>query len=418
MADGELAAWRPSVVIGSTYFAQGLVAYLGLLMLGTLAQLGTPLDQQVMVLAGGALPWVLKFALGLLLDLGPSWPLRVRSLVSITLLGAAALATWRLAQAWVPGVPDSLVTIGLGWVALNLAMAMQDVLVDALALDLLAGHRALAATGMSLGQALGFGLVGPVWLYSTVAGEGLAAGIELGAIAIAVVALTPSLLWAPGRPPKARERESAQRPRSASDWQWLLAIPLLCVLAMLAPNITAAISNEFLFGESGELHWEFADYATLLLPIAALAGVLGALAWGPLVAKFGPARASAGASLLLGAIWLFFASLSTHWTAPWLMRSMVGGEGFLQPALMVGLHALALYAAARSPLPITGFVLAMAALNLPRVLGPLLAPTLVEHGWVAVFAGCGAVQILAAIGLGLLTGRAKSTSDPEQPGVE
>ncbi len=74
----------------------------------------------------------------------------------------------------------------------------------------------------------------------------------------------------------------------------------------------------------------------------------------------------------------------------------------MQAALLVGLHALALVAAARSPLPITGFVLAMAALNLPRVLGPLLAPTLVEHGWVAVFAGCGAVQILAGIGLALL----------------
>ncbi len=415
MNEGELAAWRPSAVIGATYFAQGLVAYVGALMLGVLAQLGTPLDQQVGILASGALPWVLKFVLGLLLDLGPSWPLRLRALVSIGLLGAAAAATGSLTQAWAPGVPSSLVAIGLGWLALNLAMATQDTLVDALALDLLADHRALAATGMGLGHALGFGLVGPWWLGSKVVREGLAAGLELATIAIALVALSPLLLWAPGRPRKAREQASAKRSRSSSDWLWLLAIPSLGLLGMLAPNITSAVAAEFLFGE---LHWEFEDYAALLLPVGAIAGLIGALASGPLVARVGPERAAAGAALLLGGVWLSFALLSRHWSEPWLIRSLAGSEGLLQAALLVGLHALALLAAARSPLPITGFVLAMAALNLPRVLGPLLAPTMLELGWVGLFAGCGAVQILAGIGLTLLFRRSAASGHPEPAGIQ
>lgn len=398
-ATPKLAAWRPSLAIAATYFAQGLVGYLGAMMLGVLAQLGTPLDQQVGVLASGAIPWVLKFGFGLALDLGPSWPLRIRAVVSMTLLASAALATWALARAWAPGVPDSLVALGLIWLALNLAMAIQDTLVDALALDLLADHRALAATGMGLGHALGFGLVGPWWIGGAVVREGLAAGLGLATIAIAVVAPTALLIWAPGRPRKARAQANSEQSRSPTDWLWLLAIPVLAMLGMLAPNITSAVAGEFLFGELG---WEFADYAGALLPLGALAGIAGALAFGPLVARLGPAWASAIASLGLGGIWLGFAGLSSHWTEPWLIRSLAGGEGCMQAALLVGLHALALVAAARSPLPITGFVLAMAALNLPRVLGPLLAPTLVEHGWVAVFAGCGAVQILAGIGLALL----------------
>ncbi|MFV8755577.1 hypothetical protein ACNOYE_33930 [Nannocystaceae bacterium ST9] len=414
MAGSDLAAWRPSVVVGSTYLAQGLVACLGPMMLGVLAQLGTPLEDQVGVLASGALPWVLKFALGLLLDLGPSWPLRVRSLVSLILLGGAALATWGLARAWAPGVPESLTELGFVWLALNFAMAMQDTLVDALALDLLADRRALAATGMGLGHAIGFGLLGSWWIGGTIVREGLAAGLELAALALAILAATPLLLWSPGRPVAARERPSSRRDRSPSDWLWLLAIPLLGLIGMLAPNITGAVAAEFLFVE---LRWEFADYAIALLPLGAIAGVIGALTCGSLLARVGPAWASASMALLLGVLWLVFASLSSRWSEIWLIRSLAFGEGFLQAALLVGLHALALLAAARSPLPITGFVFAMAALNLPRVLGPLLAPTMVEHGWIAVFTGCGALQILAGLGLLPLIRRTRSAGDPPARGI-
>jgi hypothetical protein len=209
VSNSDLAAWRPSVVIGSTYLAQGLVLYVGALMGAQLAQLGTPLEDQVGVLASGLLPWMLKFVFGLLWDLGPSWPLRIRALVSFTLLAAAAAAMGALARAWAPGVPDSLIMLGLVWSALNLAMAVQDTLVDALALDVLAEHRAVAATGMSLGHALGFGLIGPLWLASVYLEQGLGPAIELATLAIAVVALTPALLWLPGRPRKARERDDA-----------------------------------------------------------------------------------------------------------------------------------------------------------------------------------------------------------------
>jgi hypothetical protein len=402
VGDGNPAAWRAGVVVGSTYFAQGLVYYVGGMMLATLVQLGTPLEQQVGLLATGALPWVLKFVLGLLLDLGPSWPLRVRSLVCTVLLASAALATAWLGRAWAPGVPASLVALGWGWLAVNLALAMQDALVDALALELLADHRALAATGMGFGHALGLGLVGPLWIYSAMLEGGLAAGFELTAILVAVIAAIPLLLWAPGRPTKASERAIAKRERTPNDWLYLLAIPLIAFVAMLGINITGAIGADFLIGH---LAWDFADYGTRVVPIGAVAGLLGALAWGGLLRGASPAWAAGAASLLLGALWLMFAGLSDHWSALWSIRMLNFGEGFLQAAVMVGLHALALLAAARSPLPITGFVLAMAALNLPRVLGPLMAPRLVEHGWIAVFTVCSAVQILAAIALALLARR-------------
>jgi hypothetical protein len=422
VAEGSLAAWRPAVVIASIYVAQGLVAFVGLVMLVVLAQLGMPLEDQVGLLASGALPWVLKFLFGLILDLRPSWPLKVRSLVLLTLLAAATASTWQVSRSWASSVEDSLLALGLAWLALNFAMAVVDTLVDALALDVLPEHRALAATGMSLGHTVGYGLLGALWFYPAVAAHaaelgiegGLAAGLELVVFALALIGLTPVLLWAPGRPGMAWERPSARAERTPDDWRWLLTVPLLAMLTMLAPGITDALGQEFVINVAG---WDQADFMARVVPIGVIAGLIGALSAGPLVARFGPVWTSAGAALLLGVSTLIFAGLSAHWTDLWPNLVMAVPEGFLQPALLVGLHALALLAAARSPLPVTGFVLMMAALNLPRVIGALLGPKVLELGWVGMFTVCGAVLILAAVALPPLLGRANGSGDLPPRGV-
>ena len=114
---------------------------------------------------------------------------------------------------------------------------------------------------------------------------------------------------------------------------------------------------------------------------------------------------------VLGLAWLAFAAASPWWSAAWTLRWLAASEGALQAALLVSLHALALQHAGPS-FAITRFVTMMAALNLPRVLGPMLAPALAEHGWVAVFAGCGAASLLAAGGLALLARAAPGVRDP------
>jgi hypothetical protein len=205
-------------------------------------------------------------------------------------------------------------------------------------------------------------------------------------------------LWIPGRPTKARER-AQRRPAEPGELARLLGLPLVLVALMFAANTTSAISYEFLFQQLG---WDYPSYTTLLLPIGAFAGILGALAWGPAVAKLGPARAAMLASAALGLVWLGFAALAPAWSERGLIMSLAGAEGLLQSALLVGLHALALLTAARSPMPTTAFVLAMAAINLPRVLAPLLAPWALTLGWVGLFAACGLTQLLASAALGPL----------------
>jgi hypothetical protein len=143
------------------------------------------------------------------------------------------------------------------------------------------------------------------------------------------------------------------------------------------------------------------------VPIGTIAGIVGWLAMGPLVAKLGPVRASMIAGGGLGFSWLLFAGASSWWHEPGILPAYAGGEATLQAALLVGLHALALATLAGMPLSTTAFVLAMAALNLPRALAPLFGPSLAGLGWVGAFAACGAIQLIAVAGLWTLRRRTR-----------
>lgn len=393
--DEPSRAPRLVTVVGAAYLVQGIVAGLGLLLLGALAQAGTPLEQQVGILAGGAIPWLLKFGVALLLDLMPSWPLRVRGWVLCGLQAGAAACVWALASSWDAG---NLHGLALAWVALNFAVALQDVLVDALALDTLAERRSWTATAMGFGHALGAGLLAPLIVQPYMIEHGIEAGLRFPVAWLVALALVPALaLWLPGRPTRARSQAPAARELERDDWlggAWALCV---FVALMFGANATQAVGFEFLINH---LEWDWADVAAILMPIGAIMGLLGALAAGPMVARLGPARATMIVSAALGLAWLSFAAASSSWHLRSVVVALAVPEAALQAALLVGLHALALRLAARAPLPTTGFVLAMAALNLPRVLAPMLAPKLLlVGGFVGVFAACGAFQCLSSLGL-------------------
>jgi hypothetical protein len=412
---GEAGSSRV-LVVGAAYLVQGLIAALGMLLVVRLAQLGAPLETQGSVLASGAIPWVLKFGLALALDLGPSWPLRVRAGALALLQVGAAGCVLALAEAWGGTfVPSSIASIALGWFVLNLFAAAQDVLVDALALDTLADRRAATATAMGVGVALGFNVLGLWVVGARVVDVGISPALRDPAAWILGLALVPLvLLWRPGRPTKARARAldeaAGAKPASVRELASLLWIPPLFVALTFAANLTQAVGVEFLFNE---LRWDYLSYAGLVVPVASLAAVLGALAAGPLLRGRDPSRAALLASAALGLTWIVFAAVEPLWSTRATIVTLSGFEGALQSAMIVALHAVALVAAARTPMPTTAFVLAMASLNLARVLAPLLAVHMLVLGWAALFAACGAMQWLASAGLWPL--RTRAPGAPARP---
>ncbi len=396
--------WRCVFVVGGAYLVQGLIYAVGTLIIQVLAQRQVSLETQVGLLASGAIPWVLKFVVALLLDLGPSWSFRARAVLLAALQGVAALCLWGIAEVW-SGASLSMLALAIGWVALNVCAASQDVLVDALALDSLAAHRPATAAAMGVGMTTGAALLQPFVIVPRYAAEGMTAALRLPVWWIAALALvSAALLWMPGRPETARDRTLARTHAPgevAHDWGRLLWVPIVLVALTFANNTTAAVAPTFLIGE---LRWDIPTLNALLLPIAGVTGLVAAFGFGPVVAKLGPARAAMLASAALGVVWLAFAAASPLWSQRWVFALTAAGEGLTQQALLVGLHALALVAAARSPMPTTAFVLAMAAINLPRVLGPLVAPHALTLGWVGLWAACGLAQIVVSAGLWPLRG--------------
>ena len=408
-ADG---AARRVAVVGAAYLVQGLVAAVGMLLLVRLAQVGAPIETQGRVLASGADPWVLKFGLALGLDLGPSWSYRVRAgALAFLQLGAAACVLV-LADAFVggqAGAPSSIAAVAWAWFALNGFAAAQDVVVDALALDTLAERRAAAATAMGVGVAIGFNVLGLWVVGARVVAEGMTAGLRWPAWWIAALAWVPVIgLWRPGSPSKARTAAAEQPPPRGPALAKLAVIPLVFVALTFAANTTQAVGVEFLFNH---LRWDYVGYAGLVVPVASLAAVLGASAAGPVLARRDPATTALLASLGLGLVWLGFAAIEPMWTQKPTIVGLAACEGALQSAMMVALHAVALIAASRTPMPTTSFVLAMASLNLARVLAPLAAAHGVSLGWAGLFAACGAAQWLASAGLWPLRGRANAGGD-------
>lgn len=395
-------ALRCAAVVGSAYLVQGIVAVVGAVLLGALAAAGTPIEQQAGLLAGGAVPWVLKCVVALGLDVAPSWSMRQRAAVLAGLQLCVVACLWGLAVAWTDHeAGGALGSIAVAWVSLNFVAAVQDVLVDTLALDTLRAHQPWTAMAMSLGHALGMGVLGPM-LGGTIGEHGMAAGFRVAAIWVAVVAaVCAALLWLPGRPARPMVASLRERLPSGEQLLALLGLALLFTALLFGTNLTQGIAFEFLYGY---LEWTVPDATRILAPIGTIAGLVGVLAMGPLAAKLGPARATMLVGAALGLTWLGFAGASAWWREPAMIPSFAACEGLLQPALLVGLHAIALIAAARTPMPTTVFVLLMSAINLPRALAPLFSPTLIQLGWVGAFAACGALQLITIAGLWPLRG--------------
>lgn len=415
--------WRVATVVGGAYLVQGLVASMGVLMLGALAQLGTPLEEQVGVLISGALPWVLKFGLALGFDLGPRWSPRLRALALAVLNLGVALVFLRLAGLWTQASAGgshapAVAAIAPLWVGINALLATQDVLVDNLAVDADPARASRATLGalMGLGHALGFGLLGPLLLVPSVVASGMATGLHrsvpmivLVGLAIAGLTATLPLARAPEEDPERPEAPARSSSPSAALVLVLAAGLTAFALVMTGPNLTQAVSAELLFNE---LRWDYARYSRILVPLGAVLGLLGAAGAGPLSARLGPRRAGALAAALLGLGWIAFLAARPLWLHTGTVVALAVVEGLLQPAVLVTLHALALGLAARTRLPTTTFIAAMAAINLPRVFAPMLAVGLAERGWAALFIGA---AVSTAAGAGLLAAVAALSTNPGDP---
>lgn len=367
----------------SLYFAQGVPW--GFVTITFAAWLGSPEQgfgkAEIGTIIGVAsLPYAFKFIWGPLVDRfstpGPSrrrpWIIAAQSLSILTLTSmlliddlagsltilpeGSILRQWTGLTATGPLVILILLS--------NMFISIQDVAVDALAIDLLNEKERGVANGLMYGSSYLGTAVGGAGLGWVVANHGIVAGVTGQAALIGAVLLVP--LFLKERPPvipkellRADEEGSNQQ---AETWlnqdalvqkqsvgtvirNLITAFSLRSTLLGLVVALTVKLGIGYLTPVfidylQNEANWSMENYTQIVGGWAVVLGLTGSVAGGFLADRFGPHRIIIVASIVLSATWAVF-GLNPEWTLqqPRIITMLLLQE-FTLALISVGLFAL------------------------------------------------------------------------------
>jgi MFS family permease len=390
---------RPSLrhgVVGTLYVAQGVVyGFAGYVLLPTLAAQKVSLEAQTGILALAGLPWVFKLAWALLLD-------RRRTPTRTVAAGATAAMAVLIAGIASLGDPTAhVLTLGVLWLALNVALSLQDVATDAFALDTIPARERGVANGVMLGgHRVGMEGLGGLVLGAAVAAHDLAYGLWLLAALLLFDAVIVVLLRQQRGNATTRPHTDLAALRDVLSRKSTYMIGGLAAIVMAADVLTSAISAEFLVNRLG---WSAEAIGQELAPRLLVAYVVAFVLAAAVTDRLGHRVAAATGSLALGATWIVFALAEPAWSSTAFVYGFVCVQAIATALLSVGLHAW-LMDRVDPRVRATHFAAFTALLNLPRAIVPPAAPGLLARlGFAGLFLAAGVFQ-LAAAGLIALVG--------------
>ena len=396
------------VVMCAMYVAQGIPYGLVTVTLAAyLAGQGATTDEVGTMIAMSGIPWTFKFVLGPFLDRAPRlamgrrrpWILLAQTMMILTSL---LLIT----------IPDLHADIKLlGWIILvnNIFVALQDVSVDAMAVELLPEEQRGVANGLMYGSAyLGIYLGGAV-MSKVLTRYDLQAALLLQVCLLAGIMTLPLFLREragdsflslrvrprdPGEPPKSLRTLFADLWRAFARRSPLLGVAW-AVVVYIGLMALSTISTVLLMQKLGWSQEEYGDriggFVTLFC------GAAGAPSGGWIADRLGHRRVLAAASLLIGVLWLLFASMESRWPDPdfFVMFSRV-------EAVLTGILSASFFAVAMDMswprVAATQFTAFMALGNLSRLIGSKLAGPVEEwFGTAGAYVAFGIFQIAIVV---------------------
>ncbi len=373
--------WRLVALCG-LYLAQGLpYGFMFITLSAVLADAGRSPGEIGSLLAMATLPWALKWTAGPLIDR----------------FGIAAMGRRRpwilLAES---GMVLSLLLLALGpdpltsdrWLAWCLFVvsgcsALQDVAVDALAVDLLRDDERGRVNGFMYGSSYMGNALGGAGMATVVAEFDLRIGFLVIAAVVAGVMLLPLLLRERTGErilPWTRGEAAAGAPVPAKSMGIVLrrlgrAFSLRSTLALAAVALLVSIPSGFLTGFSTvliveDLGWGSEKLATWT-GMATWAGLAGSIGGGLLADQIGPRRLILLTGCGLSLSHLLFADAPGMWSSDAFIVALMIFEALMSGAMLVSIFSLCMKVS--WPLvAATQFTAYMAMLNLSRTSGQYL----------------------------------------------
>ncbi|QDU89234.1 muropeptide transporter [Pirellulimonas nuda] len=356
-------------------------------------------------------PWALKWVWGPLIDRFSHNPMGRRR---PWILGAQLGLMLTLASiVLMPDLEGNLYWLGVLILTANVFASLQDVSVDAMAVDLLPEEERGVANGFMygssyLGNYLGAALIGGLLL---TAGIGTAVAVQM-AILLSISAfplllrehpadlLLPGIGAAKGRTPPANRDGMGlvlRRLGRAFSVRSSVLAALLSLSSMIAVNAQLVFWPVYL---KHELGWSTEAYLRLEGSYGVWVALAGCLLGGLLASAVGAKRAVAASVLALSLVWFAHYGLSDYWGSPGVVAAL-----FIAASGLTGLLAVSMFAlfmgVAWPPVAATQFTAYMALLNMSYVRGAKLAYPLeriFESDMPSAYLALGAYQ-LATIGL-------------------
>jgi PAT family beta-lactamase induction signal transducer AmpG len=254
--------------------------------------------------------------------------------------------------------------------------SLQDVSVDALAVDLLPESERGRANGLMYGSKYVGGFIGGFCMAIVVTHASLRMALLVQTSILVAIMMVP--LFVRERRGDQASRETVKVIGNALLQAFSLRSTLIAAVLMLGAFFASGMINATavrLFVNT--LHWNIDEYAAIGGGWALVVGGACAATTGFLTDKLGRKRVAAVASCGLAAVWLVSALLPSYWTQHWFVWTMgLFAEGCLS-IMSVALFALAMDL---SWPRIAGsqFTAYMALLNLGTTLGSLVSTRVLE----------------------------------------
>lgn len=352
-------------------------------------------------------PWALKWIWGPIIDRFSNhsmgrrrpWILMAQSGIGVT-LGAMLL---------IPDLPSSLRLLSLMILLANVFASLQDVSVDAMAIDQLPEKKRGLANGLMFGSSYLGSYIGAFLLGSLLISHGLAATVSVQIGILFLLAMFPlffkerradaffsTRFIRPGveaiAAPSTRELFVKLLSGFSVRSSWLAAI--FSLSSLVAVNAYLIVWPVYL---TQNLGWTSEEYLRLEGGLSIWFGLIGAVGGGAIASKIGTKRSVSIAVLLVAALWFTHGWLASNWHSSTLVTSLflavTAATGFLQVSMFSMFMGIAW-----KPIAATQFTAYMAMLNLSNGVGARLAGTMeATFSMPTLFAVFGVYQLMGLL---------------------
>ncbi|MFT3695341.1 MAG: MFS transporter [Kofleriaceae bacterium] len=339
------------VMLCAMYVAQGIPwGFTAITLPAYLVDHGVTVDAVGVIMATTTGPYAFKWVWGFVIDAFQSkrfgrrrpWIIGAELMMGLTILS----------MAFVGDLTSSTTLIARTVFVHTIFNSMQDVAVDALAVDLLEENERGRANGLMYASKWGGGMLGGWGISHLIALANLRVALFVQAIVLFAIMLIPLFVQeraveAQPRPDLARaivrwSKENLRRDvvisalRDRAIWSAVL-VALVMLISNAAAALLAAVGNG-LFVE--QLHWSAEDYAGMIGGPGLALGAVGSVIGGFVADRIGHRLMAGIAALCLTGYYVAFSQLSDHWTSTSFVYSVFWVEPFFLGMMTASLFAL------------------------------------------------------------------------------